>query len=78
MTTFFISRHSGVIDWAKKQGIGIDKQQTHFDVNETQKNDVVIGTLPVNFIAEVCLRGGRYFHLSLDLPADTRERTCCR
>jgi CRISPR-associated protein Csx16 len=33
---------------------------------------VVIGTLPVNLVAEVCSRGGRYLHLSLDLTPELR------
>jgi CRISPR-associated protein Csx16 len=34
----------------------------------------VLGTLPVNLAAEVCERGGRYLHLSLDLPPEFRGR----
>ena len=36
--------------------------------------DVVIGTLPVNLVAEVCARGARYLNLSLDLPPEARGR----
>jgi CRISPR-associated protein Csx16 len=32
----------------------------------------VVGSLPVNLVADVCARGARYLHLSLDLPADAR------
>ena len=34
--------------------------------------DVVIGTLPINLAAEVCVRGARYLHMSLDLPFEKR------
>jgi len=34
----------------------------------------VIGTLPVNLAADVCDKGARYFHLTLDLPLVYRGR----
>lgn len=74
MTTYFISRHAGAIHWAKQQGFDVDKQLHHFEPEITQKNDIIIGTLPINLVAEVCLRGGRYFHLSLDLPVEIRGK----
>ena len=74
MTTYFISRHSGAIDWAKQQGIEVDEQPRHFDAEQTRPGDTIIGTLPVNLIAKVCELGGRYLHLSLDLPADARGK----
>lgn len=74
MTTFFVSRHPGAADWAREQGLVVDRAVVHLDPAEVQAGDVVIGTLPVNLAAEVCARGGRYLHLSLDLPADWRGR----
>lgn len=73
-TTYFISRHTGAIEWAKQQGIQIDEQQSHFNIEDTQPDDTIIGTLPISLIAEVCQRGGTYLHLSLDLPADMRGK----
>ncbi|MFZ1342679.1 CRISPR-associated protein Csx16 [Thiothrix eikelboomii] len=72
MTTYFISRHSGAIAWAESQGFHIDQPLAHFDVSLVQAGDLVLGTLPVNLIAEVNQRGGRYFHLTLELPAELR------
>ncbi|WP_083845802.1 CRISPR-associated protein Csx16 [Thiocystis violascens] len=37
-----------------------------------QPGDTLIGSLPVNLSAEIRERGGRYPHLSLDLPAPLR------
>ena len=74
MTTFFVSRHPGAAEWTREQGIAVDRRVAHLDPAEVQAGDVVIGTLPVNLAAEVCARGGRYLHLSLDLPADWRGR----
>lgn len=72
MTTYFISRHSGAIAWAQSQGFQVDQQLAHFDVKVVNAGDVILGTLPVNLIAEVNERGGRYFHLTLELPAELR------
>ena len=72
MTTYFISRHPGAIAWAESQGFHVDQQLAHFEVNVVNAGDSILGTLPVNLIAEVNQRGGRYFHLTLELPAQLR------
>lgn len=74
MTTYFISRHPGAIAWAEQEGFHVDTQLTHFDAENVKPGDTVIGTLPVNLIADVNARGGRYLHLALDLPADQRGK----
>ncbi|HMZ71966.1 MAG TPA: CRISPR-associated protein Csx16 [Burkholderiaceae bacterium] len=74
MTTFFVSRHPGAADWALEQGLAVDRAVAHLDPAEVEAGDVVIGTLPVNLAAQVCARGARYLHLTLDLPADWRGR----
>jgi CRISPR-associated protein Csx16 len=74
MTTYFISRHAGAIEWAQQQDIKVDQQLSHFDPNITQKGDVIIGTLPINLVAEVNQRGGEYFHLTLALPSEMRGK----
>ncbi len=52
----------------------MDRQLAHLDAETVQPGDVVIGTLPVNLAARVCERGGRYLHLSLEIPPDWRGR----
>ena len=74
MTTWFVSRHPGAIEWAGRQGLRIDHQIAHLDPASIAPGDIVIGTLPVNLAAEVCARGGRYLNLSLDLPPTARGR----
>jgi CRISPR-associated protein Csx16 len=74
MTTLFITRHPGAIEWAARRGLHIDRQIAHLDPATIQPGDVVIGILPVNLAAEVCARGGQFFNLSLDLPPDARGR----
>lgn len=74
MTTFFITRHAGAIEWAARQGIVTDRQVMHLDTADVSAGDTVIGSLPVHLAAEICQRGARYFNLSLDLPAHARGK----
>ena len=70
--TWFISRHAGAIDWAKRQSLHITRWVAHLDPNLIQSGDTVIGTLPVSLAAAVCDRGARYFHLTTNTPAELR------
>ncbi len=72
MSIYFVTRHAGARDWAESEGIAVDQFIEHLDLAEVHAGDVIIGSLPVNLAAEVCARGARYRHLSLDLPADAR------
>ena len=69
--TYFISRHAGAHEWAERQGF-VAEVVSHFDTSVVKPGDVVLGTLPVHLAAEVCQNGGRYFHLSMDVPASLR------
>lgn len=71
-TVWFVSRHPGAIEWAARQGIRVDRQVTHLDIDQVRAGDTVIGTLPVHLAAEVCARGARFFNLSLDVPPEVR------
>ena len=72
--TWFVSRHSGAIEWAKRQDLQIKRWVNHLDPAEVEVGDTVIGTLPVNLAADVCKRGAHYLHLSLKVPAEWRGR----
>lgn len=72
MTTYFVSRHPGAVQWAARQDFGVDALIAHLDPEQVQPGDTVIGSLPVNLAAQVCERGAAYWHLSLALPADLR------
>ncbi len=74
MTTYFITRHPGALDWAQAQGIHWDRHVAHLETHEIAAGDIVIGSLPVHLAAEVCALGARYFNLSLDLLAHQRGR----
>lgn len=74
MTAWFVSRHPGAIEWAKQQRIAVDRRVAHLNIEDTQRGDVIIGTLPVNMAWQVCARGLTYLNLSLDLPQAWRGR----
>ncbi|MCF8030557.1 MAG: CRISPR-associated protein Csx16 [Desulfohalobiaceae bacterium] len=72
--TYFVSRHPGAAEWARQQGIQVDYWVTHLEEENIQPGDSVIGSLPVHLAGQVCACGGRYFHLSLDLPMEWRGK----
>lgn len=74
MTTWFVSRHRGAKDWAQEQGIAVDYVVEHLEMGAVAAGDTVVGSLPVNLAAEVCRRGARYLHLSLELPRELRGK----
>lgn len=74
MSTWFISRHRGALEWASRQGLHIDRFATHLDTNEVQRGDTVIGNLPVNLAAAICRSEARYLHLSVEVTADLRGK----
>ncbi|MDO5623722.1 MAG: CRISPR-associated protein Csx16 [Pseudomonadota bacterium] len=74
MTTWFVSRHDGALQWMRQHGPSFDRHVPHLDPAHVQPGDTVIGTLPVNLAAQVCARGAAYWHLALTLPAESRGR----
>lgn len=74
MTTWFISRHAGAKAWIEEEGFTIDKMVEHFDPRLTQPHDKVLGSLPIHLAAEVCARGGEYYHLSITRPEALRGK----
>lgn len=74
LTTFFVSRHAGALEWAARQHLHIDLLVPHLDPAQSKPGDTVIGSLPVSLAAQVCAAGAAYWHLSLELPAELRGR----
>lgn len=73
MTTYFVTRHQGAIDWAKASNVQFDVHLTHLGDDIVLKSgDTVIGTLPINIVYDINQLGVRYLHLSLDMPAHWR------
>lgn len=71
---YFVTRHAGAIEWMQQQGLSVDKQLIHLDINIIESGDTVIGILPVNLAAEVCAKGAYFFNLSLDIPITMRGK----
>ena len=74
MTTFFVSRHPGAVEWTRRAGISFDVHVEHIDPVSVRQGDTVIGTLPVQGVALVCAQGARYLHLTFDMPEAMRGR----
>lgn len=74
MKTYFISRHPGAVEWAESEGFHVDERLAHFDVSIVMPGDRVLGTLPINLVAQVNVRGGEYLHLTLELPSSSRGK----
>lgn len=72
LTTYFVTRHPGALDWAAAEGLAVEVMVAHLDPETIQPGDTVIGTLPIHLAAQVCQRGGRYLHLSLEIPPEQR------
>lgn len=73
MTIYFITRHSGALQWAAQTGLDYDVHLPHLlSMAQLSKDDVVIGTLPINMVYQLNQKGVRYIHLSLEIPPALR------
>jgi len=63
---YFVSRHPGALEWILQQPQWqVDCFLRHLDPQDIQAGDVVLGTLPLHLAAEVCVRGGIFYFLTL-------------
>lgn len=74
MTTWFVNRHPGALQWMQQHGPAFDCHVAHLDPADVQRGDSVIGTLPIHLAAQVCERGASYWHLTLLVPEAARGR----
>ncbi len=73
MTTYFITRHTGALQWALANQVHFDCHLQHLDdFSALRHGDVVIGTLPINMVYQINQLGVRYIHLSLEIPPSLR------
>ena len=77
MSTLFVSRHPGALQWMRAHGPAFARHVTHLEENDFQQlgsGDIVIGSLPVHLAARVCERGAQYWNLSFNMPAAARGK----
>jgi CRISPR-associated protein Csx16 len=74
--TIFVTRHSGARDWLRRRGIDamLVDHLAPAAIASLGPDDSVIGTLPVNLIADVNRRGARYLHCVIDIPEALRGK----
>lgn len=70
--TYLVTRHPGALEWLRRQGYANAEHVQHLRPHSVQAGDIVVGTLPINLVADLCERGASYLHLSIELPADMR------
>lgn len=69
---WLVSRHHAALHWVLAQGLAVGRVVAHLDPTAVRAGDTVVGTLPVQSIADICSRGAHYLHLVLDLPEHMR------
>ena len=75
MNIWFVGRHTGALEWVKNQDIAVTKTVTHLSQEDWPgAGDIVIGTLPVQLVAELNILGVRFMHLQLTLTEADRGR----
>lgn len=52
MTTWFVSRHPGALQWMHRHGPSLDRHVTHLAAADVQPGDRVYGTLPCPWLAK--------------------------
>lgn len=68
-----VTAHSGAVEWAARRGLrGV--LVCHLDPAVVHPGQAVVGSLPAHVAAEICARGGRYYHLALELTEQDRRR----
>lgn len=72
MTTWIVTRHPGALAWLKRFAWEQPRVEVHLDVKHVVPGDHVVGTLPIQLVAELQARGAHYFHLTFDTPAGMR------
>ena len=71
---WFVSRHPGAVEWARRQGLRWDQALAHLGDHPVAAGDQVYGTLPVQLAAQVCEAGAEYWHLQVSLGEGMRGR----
>jgi len=67
-TTHLLTHYPAAVKWLRAQGFTGIKPVTHLGLADVQPGDKVVGALPAHLVAAVSERGGRYFHLTINVP----------
>lgn len=70
--TLVVTRHAGAVEWLKAKGFEGCEVVSHFAPEMVQADDVVVGILPLNLVAEVNAKGGRFLALDMNVPSELR------
>lgn len=74
MTTFFVCRHPGAIEWIKQKPFHIDRFVEHLSIESINKGDTVIGILPFTLASQVCKIGATFIALDIEHARNTRGK----
>ena len=73
MSIYLVSRHQGAVEWMKHMNHHYDVHLTHLSSEVPLcAGDTVVGSLPINLVADLAERGIGYTHLSLYVPEHLR------
>jgi CRISPR-associated protein Csx16 len=72
MLTYFVSRHPGAVEWARRRKLSVSQFVQHLEIQCIKPGDCVIGNLPLHTVSKLCEMRAVYFHLSFDMPAALR------
>lgn len=73
MSIYLVSRHKGAVDWMNHTGHLYDTHLKHLtDYQALSAGDTIIGSLPINIVADLNELGVSYQHLSLYIPEHLR------
>ena len=75
MNIIAVTRHRGAVEWLERngyKGVEATKHLPRHRIDRLQPGDVVVGTLPVHLIADICHLGAEYWHLAMHIPAELR------
>ena len=71
---WIISRHPATIEWLTQTWGPFDHVVATLPLADIQPGDCLYGNISAHLIAAVNCRGGRYFHVSLNVPRRWRGR----
>lgn len=73
MAVLVVTRHDGAVEWLQRRGYAGARRVVQFDPTLVGPGDVVVGTLPIQLVADLTARQIRYLHLVMELTQEVRE-----